>query len=198
VTTADEADDDPRTQSIRRAFRADHTASCGEGTVLLVLQPVEATYVDPDLWTRYLANTVRPADVTIGADGFFTRSIVRDGGAAQVRVCEDCWQSIPRYVEFPAGLISPESDGAGGVVPKLRPGTVDTESPARAAAAEHLWRVVCLPCYLAAFHRVYPEAALPDLCADVVGDGLPVAVPDPLPADVLGRVTVSRGREASL
>lgn len=192
VTTADEADEDPRTQSIRRAFRAEHVARCGVGAVAFVPHTVEATYVDPEIWNHYVAAVQPSADVTVGADGFFTRPITRDGATHHVRVCEDCWQNIPRYLDFPAGLISPESDGGNGVVPKLRPGTVDTDSPLRAAAAEHLWKALCLPCYLAAFARVYPEAPVPDLRADVVGDGAPVQPPPPTVAEAVGHVTVSR------
>lgn len=192
VSTPDYEDEDARTQGIRRTFRAEHLGSCGEGSVSLVLRTVEATYVDPDLWNHYLASINVPADVTAGGDGFFSRTIQRDGQTHQVRVCEDCWQNIPRYVDFPAGLISPESDGAGGMVPKLRPGTVETDSPERAAAAEHLWKAVCLPCYLAAFERVYPDAALPDLSANVVGDGTPVPVHVLCPpVDSMGRVTLT-------
>lgn len=192
VSAADEADEDLRTQGIRRTFRAEHLASCGEGAVSLLLHAVDATAVDPELWNAYLTACARPDDVTLGADGYFSRTIQRDGVTHQVRVCEDCWQNIPRYVDFPAGLISPESDGAAGAVPKWRPGTVETDSPARAAAAEHLWKAVCLPCYVAAFMRVYPHATPPDLCADVVGDGQPVEPPPVVPADAVGRVTVSR------
>jgi hypothetical protein len=192
VNTADVEDEDPRTQGIRRTFRADHVASCGDGAVCLELQAVEATHVDPEVWQRYLDQAKPPADVTGGADGFFTRTIVRDGVEHHVRVCEDCWDNIPRYIDFPAGLISPESDGATGTVPKVRPSTVETESPLRSAAAEHLWKAVCVPCYLTAFQRVYPTAPLPNLRADVVGDGAPITPPAPVPADTLGRVTLSQ------
>lgn len=192
VNTGDEADEDPRTQGIRRSFRAEHVASCGEGAVALVLRSVEATYVDPELWNMYLGSTARPDDVTIGGDGYVTRPIVRDGMTHHVRVCEDCWRSIPRYVDFPAGLVSPESDGAGGTVPKWRPGTVETDSPERAAGVEHLWKVVCLPCYLAAFARVYPEASRPAFSADVIGDGAPVEPPPPVAAESIGRVMIAR------
>lgn len=192
VNTADYEDEDPRTQAIRRGFRAEHLASCGDGAVSLQLHSVEATYVDPEIWNTYLAASQRPDDVTIGGDGYFTRTIQRDGQTHQVRVCEDCWQNIPRYVDFPAGLISPESDGAGGAVPKLRPGTVETDSPERAGAAEHLWKAVCLPCYVKAFQRVYPDAEPPDFSANVIGDGAPVEPPPTVPAEELGRVTVSR------
>lgn len=89
------------------------------------------------------------------ADGFY----YVDG----TRVCEDCWQPIPRYVDFPNGLVSPESDGdAGGNGAKRRPMNVEGH-----AGIEALQKAVCLPCYLAAFQRVYPSAALPEF-RDVV------------------------------
>jgi hypothetical protein len=197
VNTADVEDEDPRTQGIRRSFRAEHIASCGEGCVSLVLRTLEATYVDPELWNNYLAASDRPNDVTITGDGYFSRTIQRDGVMHNVRVCEDCWQSIPRYVDFPAGLVSPESDGAGDVVPKWKPGTVETDSPERSAGVQHLFKAVCLPCYIAAFNRVYPTASLPILNANVVGDGAPIEPTESIPAEQLGRVTVAQfGREA--
>jgi hypothetical protein len=198
VSTPDYEDEDSRTQGIRRTFRAEHLASCGAGAVSLVLRTVEATYVDPEVWNDYRDSIHVPADVITGADGFFSRTIQRDGQIHYVRVCEDCWRNIPRYVDFPAGLISPESDGAGGAVPKLRPSTVETDSPERASAAEHLWKALCLPCYLEAFQRVYPGAVCPELNANVVGDGAPVPPAPPVDAEAVGRVTVSRfGQEAA-
>lgn len=191
VNYADIDDEDPRTQGIRRSFRAEHVARCGEGSVSLQLHSVEATYVDPQIFNQYVAAARPPIDVRLEATGFFSREIVRDGVTHQARVCEDCWQDIPRYVDCPAGLISPESDGAAGTVPKLRPSTVETDSPERAAAVEHLWKAVCVPCYRQAFQRVYPDAALPALREDVIGDGAPVTPPAPVSADQLGRVTLS-------
>jgi hypothetical protein len=192
VTTADAEDEDPRTAGIRRAFRAEHIASCGEASVSLVLHDIEATHVDPQLWNLYLAHAKPPTDVTAGGDGYFVREIMRDGRIHNVRVCEDCWENIPRYIDFPQGLTAPESDGPGAVVPKMKPDTVETDSPLRAAGAKHLSKAVCLPCYLAAFTRVYPDAALPQLNADVIGDGAPVEIAPPPSAEVLGRVTVNR------
>lgn len=189
VSVADEADEDLRTQGIRRTFRAEHVV-CGERAVTLELDGAEAIDIDPEMWNRYVAASAPPSDVIAGADGFFSRTIQRDGRTHNVRVCEDCWQNIPRYLEFPAGLVSPESDGDAGAVPKLRMDTVDTDSPKRRQAAAHLWKAVCVPCYLAAFARVYPGAGLPTLNQAVVGDGRPVT-PAIEPAAV-GRVTVSR------
>lgn len=99
--------------------------------------------------------TERPGDVVQGQDGTFSR-----GGA---RVCEDCWCLIPRYVDFPSGLVSPESDGdAGGNFAKARKTSV-----AEKDGVEHLQKVVCLSCYLIAFSRFYPGAESPDLRAEV-------------------------------
>jgi hypothetical protein len=198
VSTADEADEDARSQLIRRMFRAEHVASCGDGAVSLILRSLEATYVDPELWNRYLDTRIVPGDVTVQADGFFSRRILRDGVAHQVRVCEDCWKIIPRYVDYPAGLVSPESDGANGTVPKWRPGTVETENPDRSAAAYHLFKAVCVPCYIAAFHRVYPEATLAPMSEMVIGDGTPIEPEPPVEAETLGRVSLSMPRVPEL
>jgi hypothetical protein len=169
VSVADEADEDLRTQGIRRTFRAEHAERCGEGTVRLVLpttEPEAPTLTDEQTaWMRSA-----PADVHLGADGFFSTSITRDGTSLHVRVCEDCWRPIPRYVEFPFGLSSPESDT------KVRVTNVDGKG-----GIEHLLKAVCLPCYRLAFARVYPGAALAEFCADVVGDGEPIAPPAPAP-----------------
>jgi hypothetical protein len=148
VNLADEADEDLRTQSIRRSFRTEHL-TCGDGAVSLQLHAINtAPPVDfsPPAWM-----TDAPAGVTLGGDGFFTN---RNGH----RVCEDCWQPIPRYVDFPLGLTSPESH-------KPRATHVDSH-----AAYEQLRKAVCLPCYLLAFMRVYPEAELPVFRSDVIGD----------------------------
>lgn len=72
------------------------------------------------------------------ADGFY----YQDG----IRVCEDCWQPIPRYVDFPQGLTSPESA-------KYRATSVEGKE-----GIEALRKAVCLPCYHAAFQRAYPGA----------------------------------------
>lgn len=109
----------------------------------------------------------QPADVFPVADGTYARHIVRDGAQLAVRVCEDCWRTMPRYVDFPAGLVSPESDGDHqGNFAKTRQTTVGDK-----LGVEHLRKVVCLDCYYAAFQRFYPGAALPELRADLVGDG---------------------------
>ena len=109
----------------------------------------------------------RPTDVVQEANGFYSR--------AGQRVCEDCWQEMPRYVDFPQGLTSPESDGdAGGNFAKTRRMGVDGKD-----GREALRKAVCLPCYFAAFQRVYPGAGLPELCADTLALHVaPVIEPD--------------------
>jgi hypothetical protein len=168
VNVPDIDDEDPRTQGIRRSFREDHLGRCG-GAVALELHAVESTQIDLLCWSEYLGDVKPPSDVAIQADGYFTRIIVRDGVAHAVRACEDCWQNIPRYVDFPDGLVSPESDGHGSAKAKKQPTTVSTESPLRAPAEQHMPRAVCLPCYLAAFARVYPDATTPTFSDAVVG-----------------------------
>ena len=104
----------------------------------------------------------RPKHVQQGADGFY----YGDVGTTQVRFCEDCWQPIPRYVDFPVGLASPESDGdKGGNFAKYRMTAIEGKD-----AREALRKGVCLPCYFDAFRRVYPGAALPDLSDRKIGD----------------------------
>lgn len=174
VSCADEADEDLRSQSIRRVFRAEHVASCGTSSVSLEFPQGVNGSVDVDGLFDWAKKMDRPADVTPTQDGYFTRRLVRDGVPQDVRVCEGCWQNIPRYVDFPYGLVSPESDGDAA---KTR--RISMETNTASAGVEHLRKAVCLPCYLAAFSRQYPDAALPVLSADVIGDGTPVASPVP-------------------
>src|SRR5262249_32943947 len=111
VSVPDEADEDARTQSIRRAFRAEHLEKCGEHAVALEMVGPDAP--PPEIDARaWLAEIAYPDDVTPSLnDGYFSRQITREGKSINVRVCEDCWQNIPRYADFPFGLVSPESDG---------------------------------------------------------------------------------------
>lgn len=193
VTMADEADEDPRTQAIRRTFRAEHIELCGVGSVRFEFAPVDAIEIDEEAWMKYLEAAVnKPADVTVSTDGFFSRRIVRDGQTHHVRVCEDCWQNIPRYVDFPFGLTSPESDGLAEAVPKWAPDVVETDAPQRAHALRHLAKAVCVACYLAAFKRVYPDALPPVFSLAVIGDGAPVTPPPVMAAEESGRVTIAR------
>lgn len=100
--------------------------------------------------------SVRPVEATQVQDGSFEVN-----GA---RVCEDCWTPIPRYVDFPRGLVSPESDGdKGGNFAKRREVAVGDKM-----GYEALQKVVCRECYLAAYGRVYPHAPLPKPCADIL------------------------------
>ena len=97
----------------------------------------------------------KPENVTQSGDGFFYTRIDN----RMVRVCEDCWEPIPNYVDFPHGLTSPESDGdAGGNFAKKRTASVEGKN-----AVEPMRKAVCLDCYFYAFMRVYPDAALPEL-----------------------------------
>lgn len=103
---------------------------------------------------------VQPSDVSQGGDGFYYRATA----TGSARVCEDCWNSIPRYVDFPQGLTSPESDGdTGGNFAKWRPMSIEGKE-----GREALRKAVCLPCYFEAFKRVYPGAELPELRPDVM------------------------------
>lgn len=112
------------------------------------------------------------ADVQQAPDGTFYRNTQNGADITALRVCEDCWQVIPRYTDFPRGLVSPESDGdAGGNGAKTRK-TVVVEKD----GIEHLQKVVCLSCYFAAFDRVYPGGVRPELRAVVIGPSQPVEV----------------------
>lgn len=110
-----------------------------------------------------------PDGVTMGSDGVCFRNVdVLDANNLRttitVRVCEDCWCVIPTYIDFPRGLVSPESDGdANGNGAKTKLQAVGDSGKMGMA---HLPKVVCLSCYLAAFSRVYPNAPLPELRGD--------------------------------
>lgn len=122
-----------------------------------------------------LPDHVLPDNVFQGTDGSVYRNIpnLTSGAIQAFRVCEDCYQIIPRYIDFPRGLVSPDSDGdRGGNFAKTRITGVGEKS-----GVEHLQKVVCLDCYLSAFSRWYPDAPPPDLRPDVVGGGL---VADPV------------------
>jgi hypothetical protein len=115
-----------------------------------------------------IATCEQPADVRQLADGFYYHvenipdPVTGGTNTKQTMVCEDCWQPIPRYIDFPKGLVSPESDGDEGVnFIKHRMVAMETNEPKM--GMEHLQKAVCLPCYLEAFARVYPGAKLPKL-----------------------------------
>lgn len=107
-------------------------------------------------------------------DGFYYDRI--DG--IDLRVCEDCEKPIPRYRDFPQGLTSPESDSGSddwNMPKKSRMAVVEGKE-----CMEVLRKAVCLDCYLAAFQRVYPEAAVPDL-SRILMDGTEAYKPDEIP-----------------
>jgi len=84
-----------------------------------------------------------------------------DGSVAQMDVvlCEDCWSDIPKYVDFPRGLVSPESDGdSGGNFHKHRKTFIQGLE-----AVEAQQKVLCLDCFKRAFKRVYPGIKPPAL-----------------------------------
>lgn len=108
-------------------------------------------------WQRTSTAVPKPS-IAMAADGFF----YLDGK----RLCEDCWQPIPLYVDFPLGLTSPESDGTPGMNyadAKRRQTAVEGKD-----GIEALRKAVCLPCYQAAFRRMYPHSNPSALRTDVI------------------------------
>lgn len=98
-------------------------------------------------------------NVPMSGDGFYYTPEGRP-------LCEDCWQPIPRYVDFPHGLTSPQSMGdSGGNFIKKRQSAIDGKS-----AIEPLRKAVCLSCYYQAFAIVYPGATPPELSNQVIPD----------------------------
>lgn len=105
-------------------------------------------------------------------DGFY----YKDG----IRYCEDCWKPIPKYVDFPQGLTSPESDGdRGGNFAKHRM-TMMAASHYERLVREPLRKAVCLDCYNMAFMRFYPGAPLPEL-SRLVRNTVQYLEPEPEP-----------------
>lgn len=140
----------------------------------------------------YRAYAPQPRGIIERGDGKFYRVRIRlsaDGSSTSTDtpVCEDCWHEIPRYQLFPRGIVSPESDGDGhGNFVKARSiinGTTDAGEPRR--STEALQKVVCLPCYLKAFARVYPKARLP-VMDDTLMNGERPPVYEPPMAAVAG------------
>ncbi len=106
------------------------------------------------------------------ADGFYYETI---NGVDQ-RICEKCEKPIPRYVDFPQGLTSPDSDGDGSWNRgKKRFVAVEGKS-----AIEPLRVAVCLDCYLSVFRKMYPLAKLPELSRTLL-DGTEAYMPDEVP-----------------
>ena len=118
-----------------------------------------------------------PEDVQQGPDGFYFREVARvaeDGTVTLIptRVCEDCWEVIPKYVDFPRGIVSPELETDMRYVKRKWVAIGNTE------AWQPLAKAVCLPCYIAAYQRVYPEGIVPTLNTAIV-EQLEVYTPEP-------------------
>jgi len=121
----------------------------------------------------YRAYAAKPSDVTQQMfDGRFYRTHQKempDGSInmTQAFVCEDCWKEIPKYLDFPRGLTSPESDGdAGGNYQKHRKVWIQGAN-GMLEATEALQKTVCRECYIEAFKRTYPGKRLPVLSPEV-------------------------------
>ena len=96
----------------------------------------------------------QPKGVYQGADGRFVRAVTvgegQDGPIVDIRgVCEDCWRDIPRYVDFPTGLVSPEA--------------------VKDAKGNPREKVICRECYIDAQTRISPDADLSTLSDRVHG-----------------------------
>lgn len=113
---------------------------------------------------------MKPDDVYQNqGDMKFYRDYNVNGAMLAVPICEDCWQEVPRYLDFPKGLVSPESDGdAGGNFAKTRIKAIGPSKDNGEAqmGLEHLQKVVCLDCYREAFARVYHGYPFPNLRGD--------------------------------
>lgn len=121
-----------------------------------------------------------PEDVTYQANGGAYRLI----DTFYAPVCEACWQVIPHYADFPGGLVSPESDGDGSGNGPIKSQVVNIgESGKRGVMI--VAKNLCLPCYLAAFSRVYPDAPLPAL-SDAVRAQPRTPAPEPIDAGYHG------------
>ena len=133
----------------------------------LVLTRELSTFEDEGKF--YRAYSERPIGLQVQVNGNWhkvTHSMDSEGSdvISTTVVCEDCWEEIPKYIDFPRGLVSPESDGdLGGNFVKSRAtitGGLD--------GIEHMQKVVCLPCYKEAYKRTYPKAKLPKLSEDIM------------------------------
>jgi hypothetical protein len=111
-----------------------------------------------------------PEDAVQQQDGFFYA--IFDGKSR--RLCEDCWRPIPSYIDFPSGLVSPESDGdpQGNHQKRRRIQYHDKE------VWEQLRKAVCLDCYYEAFARFYPGAEPPEL-SNAERREVVIVVPEP-------------------
>lgn len=94
-------------------------------------------------------STTVPEGVHLASDGQYYRSVVVGKDADNVdlvenkRVCETCWKDIPKYVDFPHGLVSPEP-------------SYDKESKPRQ-------KVLCVPCYRKIYKEMAPTVDVPEL-----------------------------------
>jgi hypothetical protein len=95
----------------------------------------------------------------MSGDGFYYTA---DGR----KLCEECWHVIPRYVDFPQGLTSPESEiDASGSYAKKRMTSIEGKP-----AVEPLRKAVCLACYFKLFEATNPGVELPELSNMVLPD----------------------------
>lgn len=131
-------------------------------------------------------------------DSYYYR--VEDGKSQ--RVCEDCFEIIPRYRDFPQGLTSPESDGDpfgnGAKYKTVLDGATDYGQPRVSRMA--CPKAVCLPCYYRAFRRMYPDAEMQILSGELMPTTekypeMPVAGRETITMD--GQPTIEREYEAA-
>jgi hypothetical protein len=76
------------------------------------LSAVDAIEIDQAAWTTYLQTLRMPEDVSIGADGFCFRQILRDGQITRCGCVRTAGARFRGMSSIPFGLTSPESDGA--------------------------------------------------------------------------------------
>jgi hypothetical protein len=113
-------------------------------------------------------------------NSFYYRDVMTSTGLQSRKVCEACWTLIPRYVDFPEGLVSPDDR-------KSRMTTVEGK-----VGRESQPEALCLPCYVEAFARVYPGAALPEFSSETYPDD--AVIPPALTG--AGRATIAEpGKE---
>lgn len=131
--------------------------------------------MDADIYAIHAQCAIRrPAEVKQdGGDRYWYRDVTVTHPAtgemvtARRKACEDCWVSIPPYVNNPGGFVSPESDCE---IPSRKTRSVTLGSRADGTplvGVETIPRAVCRGCYLAAFHRMYQQAP-PQAVSDAV------------------------------
>jgi len=138
---------------VQRVYRPD-------GTLTLSAHPSDMNQTQGVI----VAENEPPDDVYQSADGFWYRHFLMPSGVQGAqRVCEDCWQNMPPYLNAKLGFVSPESEGKYTSV---------------SIVGEHcnhkgvmpMQKAICRECYLAAYHRVYPNAPLPDMSGELRED----------------------------